>query len=250
MILYKKKGVLGVIPVRWGSTRLPGKPLADINGVPMVVRVYRQASAAHCFSKLLVACDDQRILAVCRDYGVPAEMTGRQHSCGTERVREVALRYPYRRVLNIQGDEPFFDPAHLDTLASLLPTGSRERCAATLAAPLRDPRLFRDPSVVKLVRAADGNACWFSRSPLPYAEDGVPEGALCHLGLYGFTRALLQYYPQLPLGRLEQQERLEQLRLLEAGIPVRVELVENRTLAVDTPEDLAAARRFSVQSGV
>lgn len=249
MIKKEAAGVLGVIPVRWGSTRLPGKPLADIGGIPMVVRVYRRAAAARCFGRLLVACDDRRILEICHRYDVPAEMTSARHRCGTERVREVALRYPFSRILNIQGDEPFVDPHGLEILAGMLPSDGQQPAAATLAAPLTEPAAYLNPSVVKVVCNSRGEACWFSRSPLPWSDNGPPPGALRHIGLYGYTAALLDRYPELPESQAERCERLEQLRFLEAGIPVRVGIVAETALSVDTPEDLEAARCFCRNTG-
>lgn len=236
--------VVAVIPARYGSTRLPAKALADIDGVPMVVRVWRQVSMAHSIERVIVATDDERIAAPVRAAGGEAMMTSPTHQSGTDRIAEVAGKVHADIYINVQGDQPFTDPRDLDAVAApMLSDASIDM--ATLATPIADLEEFRNPAKVKVVCDASGNALYFSRSPIPHGRDieGVPPGALRHIGIYAYRRDFLLRFASLAPGTLEQLEKLEQLRALENGYRIRVVASVSPSLEIDTAEDLARARR-------
>lgn len=234
--------VVAVIPARYGSSRLPGKALADIGGVPMVVRVWRQASKARSLSRVLVATDDERIAHAVREAGGEAEMTMSTHQSGTDRIAEVAGRIGAEIYLNVQGDLPFMEPADLDALATPMQADSTI-AMATLATPFLSVAEWRNPNKVKVVCDDRGDALYFSRSPIPYLRDGagLPPHALHHIGVYGYRRGFLLEFASLKPGILEQVEKLEQLRAIERGHRIRVVMAAAPPLEVDTPEDLARA---------
>jgi 3-deoxy-manno-octulosonate cytidylyltransferase (CMP-KDO synthetase) len=236
--------VVAVIPARYGSTRLPAKALADIDGVPMIVRVWRQAKLARSIERVIVATDDERIAAPVRAAGGEAMMTSQSHQSGTDRIAEVAQKVPANIYLNVQGDQPFTDPRDLDALlAPMLADSAIEM--ATIATPITDLEEFRNPAKVKVVCDELGNALYFSRSPIPFARDivGVPPGAMRHIGVYAYRREFLFRFAALAPGKLEQLEKLEQLRALENGYRIRVVASIAPSLEIDTAEDLARARR-------
>lgn len=232
--------ILGVIPARYASSRLPGKPLADILGLPMVVRVYRRAAAARLLNQVLVATDDERISQACHSHDVPVILTGTHHPSGTDRIHEAAAGQDWDLVVNIQGDEPLLEPTVLDALVQpLLEPGADQAGVATLCCPLSDPAQYHDPNVVKVVRSASGKALYFSRAALPFArEQDLPQRIYKHLGLYAYTRPALDRFVALGPGYLEQTEKLEQLRFLEADIPIHVTETEHDAVSVDTAQDL------------
>ncbi|MGH8012688.1 MAG: 3-deoxy-manno-octulosonate cytidylyltransferase [Candidatus Binataceae bacterium] len=241
--------VIAVIPARYGSTRLPGKALAEIDGVPMVVRVFRQTALARIFAQVIVATDDERIASVVRDAGGAIEMTSAGHASGTDRIAEVAGRFPADIYVNVQGDLPFIAPADLEALvAPMLEDASI--AMATLATPIADNDEWHNPNVVKVVCGAGGDALYFSRSPIPYPREvgGIPPMALRHIGVYGYRRDFLLNFAALAPGVLEQIERLEQLRALERGYRIRVVRSVAPSLEIDTPEDLARARAVTLQA--
>ena len=236
--------VIAVIPARYGSTRLPAKALADIDGVPMVVRVWRQVSMARSIERVIVATDDERIAAPVRAAGGEAMMTSATHQSGTDRIAEVAAKVHADIYINVQGDQPFTDPRDLDAVAApMLSDASIDM--ATLATPITDLEEFRNPTKVKVVCDGSGNALYFSRSPIPYPRDieGVPAGALRHIGIYAYRRDFLLKFASMAPGKLEQLEKLEQLRALENGYRIRVVASVAPSLEIDTAEDLARARR-------
>jgi 3-deoxy-manno-octulosonate cytidylyltransferase (CMP-KDO synthetase) len=236
--------VVAVIPARYGSTRLPAKALADIAGVPMIVRVWRQVSLARCVERVIIATDDERIAAPVRAAGGEAMMTSAAHQSGTDRIAEVARSVHADIYINVQGDQPFTDPRDLDAVAvPMIADPSIDM--ATLATPIADLEEFRNPTKVKVVCDAAGNALYFSRSPIPYPRDleGVPAGALRHIGIYGYRREFLLKFASLAPGKLEQLEKLEQLRALENGYRIRVVASVSPQLEIDTAEDLDRARR-------
>ena len=235
-----------VIPARYGSTRLPAKPLVPLAGKPMIQRVYERAKLAKFAGRVIVATDDDRILKAVQDFGGEARMTRTDHRTGTERVAEVAAHVEGEVFVNVQGDEPLLDPAAVDAaVAALL----EEPAAAisTVAVPIRTPADIMDPNVVKTVLDFDDNALYFSRAPIPWVRDSahkIHARHLKHLGLYVFERDALLEYPTLPQGELERLEQLEQLRWLENGWKIRVTEVERDAVSVDVPEDVARAEKL------
>jgi 3-deoxy-manno-octulosonate cytidylyltransferase (CMP-KDO synthetase) len=235
--------VIAVIPARYDSSRLPGKALAEIGGVPMIVRVWRQARQARSIERVIVATDDERIARVVRAAGGEAEMTASTHQSGTDRIAEVAAQIHAEIYLNVQGDQPFIAPEDLDALAA--PMRAEPTLAmATLATPISGDDEWYNSNKVKVVCDARGDALYFSRSPIPFArEGGIPAVARRHIGVYGYRRDFLLQFAALEPGVLEQIEKLEQLRALEHGYRIRVVASVAPSLEVDTPEDLARANR-------
>jgi 3-deoxy-manno-octulosonate cytidylyltransferase (CMP-KDO synthetase) len=245
---------LGVIPARFASTRFPGKPLAPLGNGSLLSAVWSAAEASSRLTRVIVATEDARIVDACRGYGAEAMMTSPDHASGTDRSAEVVRRVgePFDVVVNIQGDEPFVTPTSLDALVAAF-DGRPQLSMATLAEPLDGAEDLADPGVVKVVVANDGNALYFSRSPIPYdrASGGKPGGKalavyLKHQGIYAYRIETLFKLTGLPPSPLELAESLEQLRALQAGIGIRVLPSDFKSIAVDTPADLArAAARFS-----
>ncbi len=241
--------MIAVIPARYDSTRLPAKALADIAGVPMVVRVWRQTAMARAVERVIVATDDERIAAAVREAGGEAMMTARTHPSGTDRIAEVARSVRAGVYINVQGDLPFIHPADIDALAAPM-RADPAIAMATLATPIADAAEWSNPNVVKVVCAASGDALYFSRSPIPFARDGgIPAAALRHIGVYAYRRDFLLTFASLEPGVLERIERLEQLRALERGFRIRVVASVAPSLEVDTPEDLARARDSAASTG-
>lgn len=235
--------VVAIIPARYESTRLPGKPLADLDGQPMIQRVYERAARARGVERVLVATDDARIRDAVQRFGGDVVMTGREHRTGTDRIAEVARGLDAEVIVNVQGDLPLLDPAMVGVaVAPLLADGGLPM--ATISTPIRSREEFTNPNVVKVVTDRDGYALFFSRSPLPHHRDGVPSGVLGHkhIGLYVYRRDFLLSFAQLAPTPLEQAEQLEQLRALEWGFRIRVTEVEAASIEVDTPRDLERAR--------
>jgi len=237
-------GVVAVIPARWGSTRFPGKALAELRGEPMIAHVVRRASAAATVDHVVVATDDERVAEAASAAGAQAVMTG-EHPSGTDRVAEaVAGQSGWELVVNVQGDEPLLSGGNIDVLV----TGMRsqpEIGMATLCFPLSADRVD-DPNAVKVVRDAGGRALYFSRSLIPHPRYRFSAEALwrLHLGIYGFRPSTLARFVGLEPSPLEQAEGLEQLRALENGIDVLVLDAPDPAVGVDTPEDLERVRRL------
>ncbi len=238
--------IVVVIPARYGSTRLPGKPLISLAGKPMIQRVYERARMAERADRVIVATDDERILKAVEAFGGEARMTRPDHRTGTERVAEVAAHVEGDVFVNVQGDEPLLDPVAIDVAVNALleePAAS----IATVATPIKTPADIMDPNIVKTVLDFDGNALYFSRAPIPWVRDTagkVLARHLKHLGLYAFQRDALLEYPTLPQGDLERVEQLEQLRWLENGWKIRVAEVEHDAVSVDVPEDVARIEKL------
>lgn len=235
-----------VIPARYGSTRLPGKPLVQLAGKPMVQHVYQRAKLAKRASRVIVATDDERIVKAVEAFGGEVRMTRQDHRTGTERIAEVAAHTDGDVFVNVQGDEPLLDAASVDTAVASL---EEEPAVAisTVAVPIRRPADIMDPNVVKTVLDFDGNALFFSRAPIPWVRDTgaqVQARHLKHLGLYVFQRDALLEYPTLPQGDLERLEQLEQLRWLENGWKIRVAEVEHDAVSVDVPDDVARVEQL------
>ena len=235
-----------VIPARYGSTRLPGKPLVQLAGKPMVRHVYERAKLAKRASRVIVATDDERIFKAVEAFGGEVRMTRQDHRTGTERIAEVAAHTDGDVFVNVQGDEPLLDAASVDAAVASL---EEEPAASisTVAVPIRRPADIMDPNVVKTVLDFDGNALFFSRAPIPWVRDTgaqVQARHLKHLGLYVFQRDALLEYPTLPQGELERLEQLEQLRWLENGWKIRVAEVEHDAVSVDVPDDVARVEQL------
>jgi 3-deoxy-manno-octulosonate cytidylyltransferase (CMP-KDO synthetase) len=237
--------ILGVIPARLASSRFPGKVLAQIASKPMLQHVYERASQARYLTTIIIATDDDRVFEVARNFGARVRMTRSDHLSGTDRVAEVASAENCDIVVNIQGDEPLIDPDAID--AAILPMAhDSEIQMATLKKKIVDPREIADPNVVKVITDLAGDAIYFSRLPIPYQRDAAPPRPgprppapyYKHIGIYLYQRDFLLGYSALPVGPLEQAERLEQLRALENGLKIRVVETDYESIGVDTPEDL------------
>ncbi|MCX6272490.1 MAG: 3-deoxy-manno-octulosonate cytidylyltransferase [Bacteroidetes bacterium] len=241
--------IFGIIPARYGSTRFPGKPLAMIGGKSMIQRVYEQAGKASSLTKVAVATDDARIEDHVQQFGGNVVMTSEHHLSGTERCAEAYLkmsgegRNPAEDIIvNIQGDEPFIDPALIDQVTACFP--EKKTCIATLAKPVSSPEELFNPNVVKLIFNQQGNAIYFSRSPLPFIRNREEKNWLSsfpylkHIGIYAYRADTLLQLVKLPPSGLESAESLEQLRWIEYGLSIKVAITDRESIAVDSPEDL------------
>ena len=241
-----------VIPARYASTRLPGKPLLKTTGKYLIQHVYELATKAECGAAVVVATDDERIRVAVESFGGRAVMTRADHPSGTDRIAEVAERLDAEVIVNLQGDEPQFTPEDVDTLAGFL-TNDDTVPMATLATPIRADAEYRNPNIVKVVCDDAGRALYFSRSPMPMVRDGEPDFAsglfLQHLGVYAYRRDVLLTLSKTPPHPLESVEKLEQLRALAHGIPIRVGVIPAAHKGVDTPADYEAFVR-SYRAGV
>lgn len=235
--------IAGVVPARYGSTRLPGKPLADLGGRPVVQYVYE--SAAKALAEVYVATDDDRIVDAVTSFGGRAVMTDPRHSCGSERVAEVARDLDVDIVVNIQGDEPFIDPKMIQAVVQPM-LDEPDIQMSTICRRILTEDDLNNPSIVKVVRDIRGNALYFSRSLIPYPRYDGFSAWHEHVGLYAYRKRFLLEYVEWPATALEQTESLEQLRVLENGYDIRV--VESNigygAPCIDTPEDLVRAREY------
>ena len=234
-------GVLVVIPARYGSTRFPGKPLALLHGKPVIQHVYEQAAKARSADDVVVATDDERIMAAVTRFDGHAVMTSPSARSGTDRVAEAARARPAEVVINVQGDEPLVHAEMVDQLAECL-TRHQAIPMASLMVALRQDTDANNPNVVKVVTDRDGFALYFSRAAIPFRRGTPAEKAgprfYKHLGIYGYQRHFLLQFPSLPPTPLEQLEQLEQLRALEHGYRIKLLETVHDTIGVDTPEDL------------
>lgn len=239
-------GFIAVIPARYASTRLPGKPLKDIAGKPMIEWVYRQASESGA-NEVIVATDDERIAAACRGFGARVELTSAEHPSGTDRIAELAERFSWsdqQIVVNVQGDEPLISPLCIAQTARLL-GWHPDAAVATLTTPLQNDSEFHDPNYVKVVTDRSGWALYFSRAPIPWPRDGGIPAVRRHVGLYAYRAGGLKTISAAPPCALEETERLEQLRALWLGLKIIVaDAVEPPSPHVDTEEDLLKVRRL------
>ncbi len=243
--------ILGVIPVRYASTRFPGKPLAMIHGKSMIQRVYEQASKSASLHKVVVATDDNRIFDHVKNFGGTVLMTSAEHNSGTERCHEAFNMISRQKdninwnlVINIQGDEPLIDPSQIDKLASLF-TNNDQVLIGTLAKKITDLFEITDQNIVKVILDHNKKALYFSRLPIPFVKD-LPETAWLtwsrhykHIGLYAYRPSILHELIALPPSPLETAESLEQLRWIENGYDIYVEITETESISVDTPDDLS-----------
>lgn len=241
--IARQMTVLCVLPARMGSERIPRKPLQIIAGRPLVEWSWRAASAVPGVDRVVVATDDEEIAGAVDGFGGEVCLTREDHPSGTDRVAEVATESDAAIVVNFQADEPFLAPEAVGTAIDAVRAGSE---IATLAMPIQGNRQWKSPAVVKVARAADGRALYFSRAPIPYSRSGDSgEGLrLRHVGLYVYTASALARWVALPPSPLEKIERLEQLRAVEAGMEIQVCTVPPGEPGVDVPEDIARADRL------
>jgi 3-deoxy-manno-octulosonate cytidylyltransferase (CMP-KDO synthetase) len=238
-----------IIPARYGSTRLPGKPVLEVarkvTGRYIIQHVYERAARAASVERVIVATDDRRILEAVQDFGGEARMTAPEHRSGTDRVAEVAAELDVPIIVNVQGDEPEVRSEQVEQVIQVL-AGDEVAVMGTLAHPIESVEEWRDPHAVKVVLDGDGCALYFSRCPIPYARDYdgppalAPAQPLCHLGIYSYRRDFLLRYVSLPRSPLEDAEKLEQLRALGAGYRIKVAITPHASIGIDTPADLEA----------
>ena len=236
-----------IIPIRMGSTRLPGKFHADINGKPMILHVIDRARESN-LANIFVACDHEDHFKMVTNYGAKAVMTSIEHQSGSDRAFE-ALKIidpdnHFDYIINLQGDIPFFDAKVITDVAHELYHDS-DADIATMAALINDPEEVNNPNIVKLVFNKNFHAMYFSRSGIPFAMAGAKADYFHHFGIYAYRRQALSKYVSLPQSKLELTERLEQLRAMENGMVIRVGITENIPISVDVPEDLIKARNYA-----
>ncbi len=230
---------VGVIPARFNSTRLPGKPLLEIAGKPLIQWVYERVRQASRLDDIIVATDDERIFQAVESFNGQAVMTSPDHPSGTDRVAEVAQSIEADVFINIQGDEPLISPQTIDVVGEPFERDADIQ-VTTACVEITDPEEVSSPHAVKVVSNPLGRALYFSRATIPHRRGAGP--VYKHLGIYGYRRDFLRVFPSLPVSPLEKIERLEQLRLLENGIPVHVIEVQEDSLGVDTEEDIRRVR--------
>lgn len=239
-----------IIPARWGSTRFPGKPLHPLLGKPLIQHVWERCCEAKRIDRVIVATDDMRIAEAAFDFGAEVSITSPRHPSGTDRIAEVAARLRgVSCLINVQGDEPAIDPGLIDRLVDVL-EAHRSLPMVTAACPFARAADFANPNNVKVVTRANGDALYFSRSPIPFDRDGRAARRsapgpqpLWHLGLYGYRTGFLRQFVRWKPTPLEQTEKLEQLRVLEHGVAIRVVRTAHRSVGVDTPGDVPRAIR-------
>lgn len=255
--------VVAIIPARFNSTRLPGKPLALIKGKPLIQHVYEQVAGTNLLDSVFIATDDKRVFDAVSSFGAKAIMTSSSHICGTDRIAEAAKDIDFDIIVNVQGDEPFIRPEMVDDVVKLLIEDKRASIS-TLAKKTSNIEEIFSPNVVKVVMDNEGFAMYFSRSPIPYFRDGwkfqnpSTSQPLCfsinselqtfycykHIGVYGFRKDALLQFSTMEEGRLETIERLEQLRALASGIRIKVKETTYDTFGIDTIEDLKKAEEW------
>lgn len=237
--------ILGVIPARYASTRLPGKVLLDLCGKPMIQVVYERAARASSLDELVVATDDEKVYDAVKAFGGNVVMTDPNHPNGTSRAAEPARLREVDCVINIQGDEPLLDPVMIDEVGHALES-SADIASATLCRPIVDEAALSNPNVVKVVCDHAGFALYFSRSLIPFPREGFKIPVYEHIGIYGYTKEFLLEYVRLPMTPLAETESLEQLKVLENGYRMKVAVTRCQALGpnVNTPEDLEAVRKI------
>jgi 3-deoxy-manno-octulosonate cytidylyltransferase (CMP-KDO synthetase) len=241
--------VVGIIPARLESVRLPRKPLRPIAGHPMIAWVYHRARRASSLSKLLIATDSREIAAYCEGAGIPVALTSPEHRSGTDRVVEVMRREPADIYVNIQGDEPMVTGEHIELLLNPFHTDPATQVSTLMVAIGAEDA--RDPNNVKVVTDARGQALYFSRARIPLDRDAAGLATYYkHLGIYAYTAEALERFNALPPSKLEQLERLEQLRFLENGVPIAVVETTEDTIGVDTEENLRQVEEFFARNGI
>lgn len=238
--------VIGVIPARYGSTRLEAKALVDICGKPMIQHIYERAKEAKVLDDVIIATDDDKIMDAVKGFGGKVVFTSKEHSSGTERLTEAVFDIDVRIIVNIQGDEPLIHPAMINDLASAM-LEDNKLVMATLKHKITDEKDIDNPSVVKVITDKDDFALYFSRSPIPSyvrAEDKSQIDYYKHIGIYAYTKDFLLTFKSLRHSALEKAEKLEQLRVLENGYKIKVIETKYDTISVDTAEDLEKVRQI------
>jgi len=238
--------IIGIIPARYGSQRFEGKVLADLSGKPVLQHVWERAKQSKFLEDLIIACDDERVQKVAKDFGAKVVLTSKDHSSGSDRLTEVVAALDVQVVVNIQGDEPLIHYSMIDDLARAL-TLEPICPMATLIKRIDDEEELRNPNVVKVVIDKNKFALYFSRASIPFNRDNIPFKETVyfkHFGLYAYTKDFLFTFKSLPKSRLEKTEQLEQLRVLEAGYKIKTVETQRNTVGVDTKEDLLKAMEF------
>ncbi|MCE9678775.1 3-deoxy-manno-octulosonate cytidylyltransferase [Shewanella sp. AS1] len=230
-----------LIPARYGSSRFPGKPLAPINGKPMIQHVYERAALAKGLTAIYVATDDERIKNTVEGFGGKVVMTDENAASGTDRINDAITQLGLKDddlVINVQGDQPLIDPISIEQLIKLFELHPGEFSMATLGYQITKMNELDDPNHVKVVFDNNHNALYFSRARIPFGRDTAEYPVYKHIGIYAYTRAFISTFAKLPLGRLEELEKLEQLRALEHGHKIKVAITTFNSPEVDTPEDI------------
>jgi 3-deoxy-manno-octulosonate cytidylyltransferase (CMP-KDO synthetase) len=242
----EKHEVVGIIPARYSSTRFEAKVLADILGKPMIQHVWERAKQSLLLDDLIIACDEERVADVAREFGAKVILTAKGHISGTDRIAEVVNPLDVKVVINIQGDEPLIHPTMIDNVAACL-LGSEAIQMATIMKRIEDPAQITDPNVVKVVVDKNNFALYFSRAPIPFLavnSEVKSPSYYKHIGLYGYTKDFLFTYKNLAVSELEKTERLEQLRVLEEGYKIKVIETKYDTIGVDTALDLEKVKEY------
>ncbi len=237
---------IGVIPARWGSTRFEGKVLAKLKGKYLIQHVWERARKSKTLDSILIACDDEKILKAAESFGAKAVMTSKKHVSGTDRIAEAVGPLAVKVVVNIQADEPLIEPKVIDHLVQAV-LDDKTCVMATVVKPIESREELENPNVVKVVIDQNRNALYFSRSPIPFNRDKKKFDDISyykHLGIYAYRKDFLLKFKDLPKSDLESVERLEQLRVLEAGFKIKTIETNLDTIGVDTPEDLARVEKL------
>lgn len=237
-----------IIPARYGSTRLPGKPLIKINEKPIIQWVYEKASQSKYASTVIVATDDEKIAHAVRDFGGNVQMTSPDHQSGSDRIAEIVRNNPDIEIaVNVQGDEPLIKPESIDMAIKAL-VDDKNSDISTLIREIEDSEEAQNPNVVKAVIANDGSALYFSRSPIPYERNKNEAPTYAHIGLYAYKRDSLLKMTSLPQSTLEKAESLEQLRALQNGMKIKTAVVDYKPVGIDTEADLEEFKAILLSS--
>ncbi len=233
-----------IIPARYGSSRLEGKPLIKVEGKPIIQWVYEKAQLAKLADMIIVATDDERIFKAVESFGGNVEMTSTEHKCGSDRIKEVVIRHPeIAYIVNLQGDEPLIKPSAIDEVIKNVKEDENADIS-TLLRLIKDEKELNNPNLVKCVRDKKGFALYFSRSKIPYERNPITGNFYGHLGIYGYKREALIKMTSLEQTPLEKTESLEQLRALECGMKIKTSIVDFIPVGIDTPEDLEHFRNL------
>ncbi|OGX07726.1 MAG: 3-deoxy-manno-octulosonate cytidylyltransferase [Omnitrophica WOR_2 bacterium GWA2_47_8] len=241
-----KAKAIGVIPARWASTRFEGKVLAKLKGKYLIQHVWDRARRSKTLDSLLIACDDDRVFKAAKGFGAKAIMTSKKHTSGTDRIAEAVGPLPVKVVVNLQADEPLVDPKMIDHLVQTI-LDDKACLMATVVKPIEDKADLENPNVVKVTIDQNRNALYFSRSVIPFNRDKMKFEDINyykHLGLYAYRKEFLLKFKDLPKSHLELVEKLEQLRVLEAGYKIKTIETDKETIGVDTPEDLQRVEKL------